>query len=514
VRPVVETRWGRVEGIEQDGIQVFRGIPYARSPEGAWRLRPPAPPEPWMGVRPADQFGASAPQNNSMVGALLGLPESEASEDCLSINVWTPAARRSGATRPVLVWLHGGGFTFGAGSQPMYDGAALARRGDVVVITFNYRLGALGYLALPALAEEDGGVAGNFGLLDQIAALEWVRDHAEAFGGDPRQVTVFGESAGGMSVGTLLGTPAAHGLFQRAIAQSGAASNVATPEQGERVAHALLKELALSVTDLRGLRDVPVAKVLEAQGRILGPLVAASRGLPMQPVHDGRVLPRPPLEAIAEGAAAGVSLLVGTNRDEWRLFGLADAKLKTLDEAGLLRRVERVVPGRDGSGRAYAERAVEIYRGAREGRADASPAALWIAIESDRVFRVPAERLAEAQRPHAPAVHEYLFTWESPALGGALGACHALEVPFVFGTAVTLPALAAFVGSGPEAVALSERMQDAWLAFARQGSPVHAGLPDWPARGAAGRPTQILGRTYEIADAPGDAELRFWDGLL
>jgi para-nitrobenzyl esterase len=439
------------------------------------------------------------------------MPATETSEDCLTLNVWTPAAG-DGRRRPVLVWIHGGGFVFGSGSHTPYDGAPLAALGDLVVVTLNYRLGALGYLALPALADEEGGVCGNFGLLDQIAALEWVREHAASFGGDPDRVTVFGESAGGMSVGTLLGTPAAHGLFQRAIAQSGAAHNVSTPEQGERVAYALMKELGLSLMDVESLRAVPASEILAAQQRIVGGLLGTVGGLPFQPVVDGRVVPRQPLEAIADGEASGVSLLIGTNRDEWRLFALADAKLKSLDEAQLLRRLERVVPGRDAKGRPHAERALEVYRRARGGP-ETSPGMLWNAIEGDRVFGIPATRLADAQSTHAPDVYSYLFTWESPILDGALGSCHGLEVPFVFGTAL-LPAFRTFVGEGPEVAQLCARIQGAWIAFAHRGRPDHETLPEWPRYDPVLRATLLLGRECWLAKAPGDEELQFWDGLL
>jgi len=509
---VVETRSGRVQGTKAEGIEVFRGIPYARAPVGPLRFRPPLAPEAWGGIKDATRPGPAAPQNASMVGALLGLPATELSEDCLSLNVWTPAAGEGGR-RPVLVWIHGGGFVFGSGSQAPYDGARLSSLGDVVVVTLNYRLGALGFLALPAFAEEEGGVCGNFGLLDQIAALEWVRDHAALFGGDPNQVTVFGESAGGMSVGTLLGTPAARGLFQRAIAQSGAAHNVSTPEQGERVAYAFMKELGLSISDVEALRAVPVSAITDAQQRILGDLLGSVGSLPFQPVVDGRVLPRQPLEAVAEGEAAGVPLLIGTNRDEWKLFALADAKLRSLDEARLLRRLERAVPGRDAKGRPHAERAVEIYRRAQGLGPEATPIALWNAIQGDRVFGVPAARLAEAQSPNAPGVYSYLFTWESPVLGGALGACHGLDVPFVFGTA-TLPGLRAFVGEGPEVAQLCARMQGAWISFAWGGTPAHETLPDWPRYDPALRPTLLLGSECSLVKAPGDEALEFWDGLL
>jgi para-nitrobenzyl esterase len=507
VHPVVETRSGRIQGLAEPGLHAFRGVPFAAPPVGALRFRPPRPPEPWAGLRDATHPGPPAPQVASPVMRMLGgAGELGWSEDCLTLNVWTPAADRG--RRPVLVWIHGGAFTTGSGGFPLYDGSALARRGDAVVVTINYRLGALGFLALPAFEREEGNVAGNFGLLDQLAALDWVREHAEAFGGDPGNVTVFGESAGAMSLGALLGAPGARGLFRRAILQSGAAHNVSDREQGERVAHAFAKELGAGPDDVRRLREAPAAAVLEAQVRAVTALWGDLRGLAFQPVQEERTLPRPPLDAVRAGAARGVELLVGTNLDEYKLYRPTDPKVESLDDAGLLRRLARVVPG----GEPVAERAIAAYRERRAGAA-ASPTELWFAIETDRIFRVPAQRLLDAQAPHAPGRFAYLFTWASPALGGKLGSCHALELPFVFGTC-DLPGLRAFVGGGDGAARLSERMQDAWLAFARAGDPSHPALGRWPAHDPARRPVQILGPECRVAEQGDDPELRFWDGIL
>jgi para-nitrobenzyl esterase len=506
VQPVVETRSGRIQGLAEPGLHVFRGVPFAAPPVGALRFRPPQPPTPWAGVRDATRVGPPAPQAPSPVMRMLGgAAELGWSEDCLTLDVWTPAADRG--RRPVLVWIHGGAFTTGSGGFPLYAGSGLARRGDAVVVTINYRLGALGFLALPAFEREEGNVVGNFGLLDQLRALEWVRDHAEAFGGDPGNVTVFGESAGAMSLGALLGAPGARGLLRRAILQSGAAHNVSDPEQAERVACAFAKELGVDPSDLRRLREAPAAAVLEAQLRAVNALWGSVRGLAFQPVQDGRTLPRPPLDGVRSGGARGVDVLVGTNLDEYKLYRPTDPKVESLDDAALLRRLARVVPG----GEPVAERAIETYRQGRAGAA-ASPTELWFAIETDRIFRVPAQRLADAQAPHA-RTFAYLFTWASPALGGKLGSCHALELPFVFGT-LHQPALRAFVGDGEQAVRLSERMQDAWLAFARSGDPSHPALGRWPAHDPARRPVQVLGRECRVEERGDDPELRFWDGIL
>jgi para-nitrobenzyl esterase len=503
---VVETRAGRVRGAREDGGFAFRGIPYAAPPVGPLRFRPPRPPEPWTGVREAQRSGATAPQLPSALAQTLGQGSEPQSEDCLALDLFTPAP--DGARRPVMVWLHGGGFTGGAGSQAVYHGGVLVRRGDVVVVSPNYRLGVLGWLALPAFADEEGGVGGNFGLLDQIAALEWVRDNVVAFGGDPENVTLFGESAGAMSVGTLLGCPRARGLFRRAILQSGAAHNVHGADAADVVTGAVLDALGLGPRDVRALRELPLDAVLAAQRRVLEQPLPGSGLLRFQPVVDGDVLPRPPLEVIEAGGAAGVSVLAGTNLDEYKLWGLTDPKATELDESALVRRCVRNIPGDHPEEGPHGARAVRVYRDARAGHRPIDPPELWFAIESDRIFRVPASRLLDAQAPHAPAAHAYLFTWISPVLGGRLGSCHALEIPFVFGH-VTHPLIRAFVGDDPAAERLSAAMQDAWLAFARGETP-----EAWPAYDPVTRATRVLGRECGVEEAPHEPERAFWEGLL
>ena len=499
-----ETRSGTVEGRVEDGLVVLRGVPFAAAPTGARRWAPPAREAPWGGVRDASACGPTAPQRASLVMRMVGLEGSAQDEDCLTLQVWTPAL--DAARRPVLVWLHGGGFTSGAGSLPLFDGSTLARRGDAVVVTINYRLGALGFLA-------GEGVTANCGLLDQIAALEWVRDHAAALGGDPANVTLFGESAGAMSIGALLGAPPARGLFAKAILQSGAAHNVSPPAGGARIAALFRDAAGDDAAGIESLRSLSAADVLAAQGHVVDASWQTVEGLAFQPVIDATVLPRAPLDAVAAGAAQGVPLLIGTNLDEWRLFAVPDAKLRTMDLDGLRRRLARVPLGPTDDPAALAERAIESYRDARAARSgDARGAlpcdapSLWLAMQTDRVFRIPALRLAERQIRHAP-VFVYRFDWASPALGGLLGACHGIELPFVFGT-LEDPRAAQLVGTDDDARRLARAVQDAWLAFARHGDP------RWPAYDEAERATQRFARESGVERDPQGAERRFWDALL
>jgi para-nitrobenzyl esterase len=499
--PRVETRQGALQGVEEDGIRVFRGIPFARPPVGPRRFRRPDPPEPWAGVRDASAFGPSAPQTKLQIDFLPGMDVGAQSEDCLYLNVFAPAA--GGSKRPVLVWIHGGAFTIGSGSQALYDVRPLVRRADAVLVTVNYRLGALGFLHSAELAGEDFDVAANAGLLDQVAALVWVRDNIAAFGGDPGSVTIFGESAGGMSVGSLLGMPAAHGLFQKAIAQSGAAHSANDAQAATRVASLLFEELGLAPGDGAGLRLAPVEAILDAQARCA--LRTQVDGmLAFRPVVDGRTLPEPPIDAIRGGLSREIAVIAGYTRDEWRLFSFMDPQAQKLDEAGLRARLELRAPG-------HGEAIAEAYR-ALLGPG-AKPFELFCEIERDRVFGVPAVRLAEAQEACGGRAFLYLFTWEAALFGGALGACHGIDVPFVMG-GVGTPGGDRFAGSGPEAAALQDRVMDAWLAFARSGDPSHPDLPGWVPYRADRRLAMELGRRCQPLRVPDDAILRAWDGVL
>jgi len=504
VSEIASTRAGRIKGkLSRHGL-VFRGIPYAQPPIGPLRLRAAAPLKPWTGIRDATRFGASAPQagvENWLVRRFIGSVSARQSEDCLYLNIWTPAL--DGRRRPVMVFIHGGAFLMGSGSTLLYDGSRLSKRGDVVVVTLNYRLGALGSLDLHGLLGGANSTPANLCLRDQIAALEWVRANSEAFGGDPEQVTVFGESAGAMSIGTLLGTPAARGLFRRAILESGAASNVSTPEQARRVAELYLKLLGPHGESLEALRAAPLRELLRAQRETTFQLALPLGGLAFQPCVDGDLLPESPLVALGRGSAEGVSILAGTNKDEWKLFMLGDLRARRMDEAALRRRFARVLP------EPVAERAYDAYRIAPHARREADPRERWSAFQGDRVFHWPAARLLELASRHSRETFAYRFSWSPPLLERQIGACHGIELPFVFGT-ILEPWLRPWLGAMPGARKLSHRMQEAWLAFARTGQPGHAGIPFWPTYDTETRHAMTLARHCEVVPGYADSAVRFF----
>ena len=504
---IAQTRSGKLEGEEREGVHVFRGVPYAAPPVGAKRWRAPEREAPWSGVRPAKGFGNASPQNPLPLDLLAAFKiEEPQSEDCLYLNIWTPGL--DGARRPVMVWIHGGAFTIGSGAQSLYEGATLAKRGDVVVVTINYRLGALGFLRLRELSNGRIPSTGNEGMLDQVAALEWVRENIAAFGGDPENVTIFGESAGGMSVGTLLGMPKARGLFQKAIPQSGACNTAGALERHVYVAERFA-ELA-AARDADALLALSTADILALAARI-APVPGQEAderigGMPLQPVIDGDVVPRLSIESVERGSAAGVALLVGSTLDEWRLFAAVDPNVTSLQDSSLVARVEKRLG-------AAARPLVDTYRKARTERGVAAAAPdLFMAIETDRVFRMPGLQLAETQGRHDPRVYSYLFTWPSPMFGGMFGACHAVELGFVFGTH-TSPGMADFSGAGPAADALAGNTMDAWLAFARTGDPSCASLGRWPTYTAADRATMLLGERSKVEHAPLEEERSAWNAV-
>ena len=489
----VRTPLGEVQGSEREGVLRFAGIRYAKPPVGDLRFRPPVPVEPWSGVYDATSFGSSSLQADSAMAGAIGERIQEPSEDCLFLNVFTPSA--DGARRPVMVWIHGGAYVMGSGNA--YNGSSFCTRGDVVVVTINYRLGALGFLPLDHLDPSYAGSANN-AILDQVAALRWVQQNIAAFGGDPDNVTIFGESAGGGSVFALLACPAADGLYHRAIAQSAPAGFGPPSEDAASVANAMLDAIGAPDGGVDALLKVDAAEILRAQTAAVGSGMrtigddAGSLGgssLPFRPVVDGVVITRTARDALREKGERNVPLITGTNRDEATLFSYLLPPALTDDQ--LVAALASEAPD--------AAALVAAYRARVSGRSVASE------LFTDAVFRVPTLQAAEAQTETPVPVWVYLFTWATPAFGGALGATHALEIPFVWNT-VKRPGWENFVGKDAP-VALAEAMHDAWIAFARTGNPNHESLPEWPTYDARRRPTMEFGEVVRVVEDPG-ADLR------
>ncbi len=508
--PIVDTRFGRVRGAREDGLAVFRGIPYAASTAGRQRFRPPSPPEPWVGVRDALRFGCAAPQTDPLgarpnpmdhrvVAPGLALWRSEGvkpaepeSEDCLSLNVWTPSLDPA-HPRPVMVWLHGGGFDAGSGAEPMYRGGNLARRRDVVVVTINHRLSVLGYTHLGDIGGEEFARSGNAGTLDQVAALEWVRDHIAGFGGDPNRVMIFGQSGGGWKVSTLLGAAPAAGLFQRAAIQSGPAKRVLDRDRANLSAELLLHELGLLEREAGRLRDLPVGRLVSASyavERRLGPPVLPNFLPAFAPVLDGEVVPAHPFDPVAAAASRDVSVLIGNTRTEMTPY--SDAATLSLDAPGLEDKA-RAWLGDAGS------HALDVYRHLHP---EAEPARLWAYLQSDVTMLPYTPVIAErhAKLGGSPT-YLYRIDWETPVLDGRLIAPHAIELPLLFHNFRELPATC---GSGAATAAMADRFSAAWAAFAETGDPncPDGDLPPWPAYDAVRRATMLLGDESAVADDP------------
>jgi len=498
---IVQTTAGQIQGVAEDGLSVFRGIPYATPPVGALRFRPPQSHPGWEGVRGATEFGPIAMQQEmEEISSLFPGDPQPQSEDCLFLNVWTPGLDEG--KRPVMVWIHGGAYVIGSGSEPIYDGANLAKRGDVVVVTVNYRLNVFGFLNDPALPEI------NLGIRDQIAALRWVHENIARFGGDPDNVTIFGESSGGQSMTTLLAAPAAAGLFQRTIVQSPDPHYPRHVETMRAVAERVYAELRVERGDLDALRALPAASLLKAwsayEADFLEQFSTELTGELMTcPILDDDVMPQLPLEVLRSSRVADVDMLIGVTDEEFKLYlmTMAEAGLEIDEDAAVARLDTLHEDGR---------RVYEVYRAAREARAEPSePEEILIAALADRAAVVPAQRVADAHAASGGRTFAYVFTWRSPLFDGALGACHAIDVPFTF---VAQAQAAEFVGAGPEVDALAEAVMDAWIAFARSGDPSTESLP-WPRYDPNTRAQMLLGPERRVVSGWREIERAVWDNI-
>ncbi|HTR35859.1 MAG TPA: carboxylesterase family protein [Bryobacteraceae bacterium] len=508
VDSTVETTYGKVRGRSTAGIHSFLGVRYGASTAGRNRFMPPQKPQPWGGIQDAFAYGNSAPQSNpaqkagaagrSEIGRLIagtdGPPPPE-SEDCLFLNVWTPGVNDNGK-RPVMFWLHGGGFSSGSDSSALFIGANLARRGDVVVVGINHRLGALGFTHLGDLADEHFTHSGNVGMLDAIAALEWVRDNIERFGGDPDRVMIFGESGGGQKVSMLLGSPPAKGLFHRAVIESGPGPKMMERERATEVARMLLAELDLDAKHIAEVQALPVEKIMRAQFA-LGSKLRVIPGFidGFAPVLDPLVLPAHPFYPQASRVSEDVPVIIGHNRTEMTLF--ADPAAFTVDENGMEARVKKIVGD-------HAGEVIQVYR---RSNPNATPSELLFLIWTDHPTTIFSNNIAERRSALDKApTYRYRFDWETPALGGRLKSPHTVELPFVFDNVQVAPGLTG--GASPEAVALAARVSEAWISFAASGDPntKKSGLPEWPPYDATRRATMLFNNVSKVVDDPGAQE--------
>jgi para-nitrobenzyl esterase len=501
---VVETSAGKLRGFGRNGVYIFKGVPYAASSSGAGRFMPPVRPEPWTGIRNALAYGRVCPQQDSahtnMDGKNLANSDEDAfllhrgsaatvpGEDCLRVNVWTPENNGS-HKRPVMVFMHGGGFSGGSGHDLLsYDGERLARNHDVVVVTHNHRLNVLGYLNLGAIGGEEFATSANVGMLDIIAVLEWVRTNISAFGGDPACVTIFGQSGGGGKVTALMAMPAAKGLFHRAIIQSGPFLKALTPDYSQRIAELLMTELGLSRTKFKDLQMIPV-------DRLLGAAAEAMKKMPKTraflrdgygwetavgwgPTVDGQVLPNHPFDPGAPSVSSDVPLITGTNLNE-SVNGVDHPRAEAMTTDEMTRLV----------GETFGSNGAAIVAAYRQDYPHASPFELWAAIATSQ-WRIPAiaQAIRKANLGTAPA-YSYIYSWRTPILDKRPGTFHACEIAFAFDNAEICDHYSA---GDPAAFVLSKQMSGAWVNFARTGNPNHDGLPNWPAYTAESRATMFF----------------------
>ena len=494
----VATSAGRLRGYVDTGVHTFKGAPYGASTAGANRFMPPQKPQPWTGVRDAFDFGqrAPAPVGGEPDEMLSVDPREAQGEDCLVMNIWTP--NPSSGRRPVMVYFHGGGFASGSGSYAIYSGRELARKHDVVAISVNHRLNVFGFLYL---AEYGGrwAEASNAGILDGVRALEWIKENIGRFGGDPGNVTIFGQSGGGQKVSTLMAMPAAKGLFHRVIVQSGANLTGTPKAQAVRTTEQLLQRLKLTSNQIDQLQTLPTKQLLDAIAAQPGAAPGSGGGaLNFGPVVDGKSLPGDPFQPTAPAMSASVPMIIGTTATEMTFFA-PDAQLKPIDDATFKTRVKTLLRVDD----AKVDETIALYRKNQPGRDNID---LFLRMSTDNsFFRAGVDTQAERKAAqNAAPVYMYRFEYYSPVREGRLKSMHCMEIPFVFDN---LEAGKVYTGISPAAQKLADQMSAAWVAFAKTGSPDHAGIPKWTPFTAASRQTLVFGPgQVKLVNDPGHEE--------
>jgi para-nitrobenzyl esterase len=477
--PVVETTYGKIRGRAINKVHAFQGIPYGGPTSGANRFMRAAKPTPWTNVRDTVEWGPEAPQgpHTEIPEVAATIPQTGISEDCLRLNVWTTTLDPS-AKRPVMVWLHGGGFASGSGSYSIYNGANMARQHDVVMLSVNHRLNSFGFLYLPEIG------ASNSGILDVVLALEWVRDNIEKFGGDPKNVTIMGQSGGAGKVSTLMAMPAAKGLFHRAIVQSGANLAGITRADAAKNAQALMAKVGVNTA--AELQKIPMDTLIQA--------TLNTQGVTWGPVVDGTSLPGGPFDPTAPQISADIPMLIGTTEYEITFF--PNTKYDPLDDAALLASFKQTTRA---ASDAEVEKLVATHKKGRPGLTNLDYSLI---VASDN-FRARVLTQAERKAAQKAPVYLYYFTWQSPVRNKQLKSFHTVEIPFVM---ANVDEGKSMVGAEQNRYALQDRMSTAWAAFARTGNPNHKGLPNWPAFETKKRPTMVFDNTCKVVNDPAGAE--------
>ncbi|MFX1568838.1 MAG: carboxylesterase/lipase family protein [Promethearchaeota archaeon] len=494
---IIETKSGKIRGYIDEGVEIYKGIPYAEAPVGDLRFREPHPKEPWDNVKDCIKFGAIAPQNQPD-DPKIDLPEEE---DCLYLNIWTPGA--DDKKRPVMVWIHGGGFLIGSGSRPRSDGTRLASYGDVVVVSFNYRIGVLGFLNFP-------GIPANLGIRDQVAALKWIKENIEDFGGNPNNITIFGESAGGQSVTILLAIPSAENLFHKAIVQSGNANpRDFKPKRSREGANELLRKLNINGENLDELRKISLEKLIRLQRKIAGNILSV-KDSPFWPFIDGEFLPKQPIEIFREGNNNQIPIIIGYNENE---LGFLSELLKN---AGGLKRnlILKYVHSnirKSGINKKDLDKLISTYSEKFKKDFPNNPFLFWDAILSDSMFKIPIIRQLEAQIHNQSRIYCYEFSYKSPKFKFAL---HTFEIPFVFDTLDKNDVAEGAIEVNEDSKKLTKIIMDTWISFARKGNPDNERIPSWHSYDLETRAIMKLSINPKVMETKENTLFKIWEGIL
>ena len=491
---IINTNLGKIKGFIADKINVFKGIPYAEAPIKSLRFKPPIEKKPWKNVFKARKFGVSSFQGPVLTENLFGPLTKQSENNCLTLNIWTPTTNDENL--PVMFWIHGGGFIYSGSSRPIYDGHYLSKRGNVVVVTINYRLGIFGFLYIP-------DVMANLGMLDQILALKWVKENISHFGGDPNNITIFGESAGAYSVMTLMSMPLAKGLFQKAIAQSPYAFEIEPPL---RVAKRILEKLNCTIDTVKNLKKIPAKKLNKAQNQYLIEVMNTSESYysNFRPCIDNKTIPTHPLNAIRNGSSNNVNLLLGTNENEAAYFTYLNPEFSNLNEEKL--KLKLLIDLKRFNLEHKINDFIEYYKKPQNERKKLTPIEIYNKIYTNLYYNIPTIRYAEAQLKNNPNVFHYLFTWRSPMYKAA---CHSIDLPFIFGY-LDKPNMKEFIGAKNKVKNISDRMIDAWVNFAKSSSPNHENIPEWHKYSLKERNSMIIDEKFKIENLYNEEEMNLW----